>query len=200
MTEPVTAEHPAGASAAQAVQVTFSDDLRRSRLTVFFRALLVIPHLFWLMLWGLPVVLVWYFSWFAGLFTGRVPAGAHGFLARYVRYTAYVSAYRLLLANPFPPFSGQPGAYVIGVDIPAPAKQSRLKIFFRGLLALWALIILAFWGIWAFLVKFAAWWYAMFTGRISEGMARRLGRYQRFSVRVGAYQMLLTERYPKKDD
>ena len=33
------------------VQLQLSDDGRRSRLTVFFRLLLVLPHLVWLSLW-----------------------------------------------------------------------------------------------------------------------------------------------------
>ena len=37
------------------VRITIDDDLRRSRLTVFFRLLLVIPHVVWLYLWGFAV-------------------------------------------------------------------------------------------------------------------------------------------------
>ena len=32
------------------------DELRRSRLTVFFRLLLALPHLIWLQLWGILVL------------------------------------------------------------------------------------------------------------------------------------------------
>ena len=35
------------------IQVVVTDDLRRSRLTVFFRGLLVIPHLIVLILWSI---------------------------------------------------------------------------------------------------------------------------------------------------
>src|SRR5690606_24946810 len=38
-------EHP--------VRATVADDLRRNRLTVFFRLLLALPHLVWLALWGI---------------------------------------------------------------------------------------------------------------------------------------------------
>ena len=36
------------------LDVTLEDDLQRSRLTVFFRLLLGIPHFIWLVLWGSP--------------------------------------------------------------------------------------------------------------------------------------------------
>ena len=34
------------------VQLAVTDDLQRSRLTVFFRLLLAIPHFIWLLLWS----------------------------------------------------------------------------------------------------------------------------------------------------
>ena len=35
------------------VQVVVEDDLQRSRLTVFFRLLLAIPHFIWFVLWSI---------------------------------------------------------------------------------------------------------------------------------------------------
>ena len=35
------------------IRLIVTDDLQRSRLTVFFRLLLALPHLFWLYLWGI---------------------------------------------------------------------------------------------------------------------------------------------------
>src|SRR5205085_8653969 len=44
---PVTEPHP--------VRMLVEDDLHRSRLTVFFRLVLAIPHFLWLYFWGLAV-------------------------------------------------------------------------------------------------------------------------------------------------
>ena len=38
---------------ADPIRLTVADDLRRSRLTTFFRLLLAIPHIVWLLLWGI---------------------------------------------------------------------------------------------------------------------------------------------------
>ena len=35
------------------IRLILSDDLSRTRLTVFFRLILAIPHLIWLGLWGI---------------------------------------------------------------------------------------------------------------------------------------------------
>ena len=86
------------------------DDLQRSRLTVFFRLLLAIPHLIWLCaLERSRVFLV--ASDRAGsstLITGRLPQPLWRLLRRrYVRYTTHVFAYVFLAANPFPGFIGR---------------------------------------------------------------------------------------------
>ena len=117
------------------IGLILTDDLRRSRLTVFFRLLLAIPHLIWVALWGLVAYLVLVVAWFAALFTGRVPEGLHSFLASFLRYSTRVNGYVLLLADPWPPFSGK-GTYPIDVRIDGPAPQSRLTVFFRLLLAI----------------------------------------------------------------
>src|SRR5207245_1140830 len=56
-----------------AARLAVTDDLRRSRLTVFFRPALAAPHLVWFVLW---TVLAWpaaALNWLAALFLGRSP-------------------------------------------------------------------------------------------------------------------------------
>ena len=63
--------------------VTFEADYveRRSRLTTFFRLLLVIPHLIVLYLWGIVAGIAVVIAWFALLFTARYPRGLYMFVA-----------------------------------------------------------------------------------------------------------------------
>src|ERR1700754_3288381 len=103
MTDLGTQTHP--------IEMTVSPDLRRTRLTVFFRLILVIPQLIWLALWGILVEICVFFAWFAALFIGRVPDGMHDFMTSYLRCLTRVSAYSLLLSDPWPPFGGAEGGY-----------------------------------------------------------------------------------------
>ena len=48
------------------IHLVVTDDLQRSRLTVFFRLLLVIPHLIWLALWGIAVCFAVIVAWIVG--------------------------------------------------------------------------------------------------------------------------------------
>src|SRR5207237_6182197 len=114
-------------------RIVVTDDLRRSRLTVFFRLLLAIPHFIWLALFGIVAIVVAFVNWWATLFRGSSPAGLHDFLAGYVRYLTHLEAYLSLTANPFPAFyvGSRLGAYPIDVEIDPPAPQNRWKTGFR---------------------------------------------------------------------
>jgi len=125
---------------AYPIRLVVTGDLRRSRLTVFFRYLLALPHVVWLSLYGIAVYVVLLVAWFAALFMGRVPAGMHGFIAGYLRYSTRVNAYLYLVANPFPPF-GAGGHYPVDLEVAGPEPQGRVGIFFRVLLALPALML-----------------------------------------------------------
>ena len=57
---------------------------------------LVIPHLIWLAIWGIAVWFAVIAAWVVGIFTGRVPDGIHGFIARTCATDARL---RLLLAR-----------------------------------------------------------------------------------------------------
>ena len=91
------------------MRLRVEDDLRRSRLTVFFRVLLVIPHFIWLYFWFWAFLAVLFFNWFATLFAGRTEEDVHSFLGRWLRYQTHVNAYMFLVANPWPRFSAGRG-------------------------------------------------------------------------------------------
>jgi hypothetical protein len=176
-----------------------NDDLRRSRLTVFFRYLLAIPHFVFMTLWLIAAYFALVIAWFAALFTGRVPGGLHNFLAGFVRYSTRVTAYVLLLSNPWPPFSNsQP--YPLDVEIAPAAPQGRLTVFFRTLIAIPAFVLAYVFRIVNNLIAFLTWFYALFTGRASEGMKNLSVYLFRYEVQTYAYVFLLTAKYPSLSD
>jgi hypothetical protein len=189
--EPAKPPHP--------IHLVVTDDLVRSRLTVFFRLLLVIPIAIWLALWAIAAFLVVIVAWFAGLITGRVPEGLHRFLASFIRCSTHVTAYFLIAANPYPSFSGAPG-YPVDVEIAGPVKQNRLTIFFRGILVIPAYIVFYVLSQVAQLVSIACWFYALFTGRQHGGMQELLCYCIRYQAQTWGYYFLLTSRYPSFSD
>jgi hypothetical protein len=181
-------EHP--------VVLNVADDLRRSRLTVFFRALLFLPHYVWLLLWTIAVELVAIVNWVATLIRGVPPQALQRFLSAYVRYTVHVYSFLYLAANPFPGFTGAPGTYPVEVELPGPQRQHRATVGFRLLLAFPAAILSSVLGFAALTCMFFGWFAALFTGRMPEGFRNLLVYYMRYNAQVIAYGLLITGRYP----
>lgn len=178
------------------IDLRVEDDLRRSRLTVFFRLLLTIPHFVWLVLWGIAVFFALIVGWFATLITGRLPEALHRFFAAYLRYETHVFAFLYLVANPFPGFTGTAGSYPVDVEIAPAERQSRWKTLFRLVLAIPAFMIASALGGTLAVVAFLGWFVGLFLGRMPEGL-RNLGAYAlRYSAQAYAYVYLLTDSYP----
>jgi hypothetical protein len=177
------------------IHLTITDDLRRSRLTVFFRGILVIPHLIVLLLWGIAAYIVWIINWFATLFTAQSPDGLHNFLASYLRYACHVQAYYHLLADPYPPFGGGEG-YAVDLSVAPPERQGRWTVFFRGILGIPAIILNYVLNAVFNIVAIFAWFACLFTGKMPEGL-RNLGAFVlKYQMQTSAYLMLVTPHYP----
>jgi hypothetical protein len=180
----------------RAVRLRVEDDLRRSRLTVFFRFLLFLPHLVWLILWSIALFVALIVSWFATLVLGRTPEPLHRFIAAYVRYVIHLYAYLFLIANPFPGFVGAPGTYPLEVEIAGPEPQNRWKTAFRLILAIPAFIVSGTLSGALFLVAFFGWFISLALGRMPQGF-RNLGAWAlRYTAETDAYFYLLTDTYP----
>jgi hypothetical protein len=185
----------ATAAAQHPVRIVVSDDLQRNRLTVFFRLILAIPHFIWVTLWAVIAILAGIVNWFATLFTGRSPEGLHNFLATFLRYATHVRSYTLLIADPFPGFTGKPG-YPIDLEVDPAQPQNRLTVFFRIVLAIPALFVANILSNLSQLLAVFSWFIALVTGRVPEGLRNFAVLALRFETQTYAYVMLLTDRYP----
>jgi hypothetical protein len=178
------------------VELHNDEDRRRNRLMVLFRIPLAFPHLVWLTLWSIVAFVVALLGWLVALVLGRLPAPLHAFLERYVRYAAQVNAFLYVLGGPFPGFTGRPGAYPVDVVIEGPDRQHRLKTLFRLVLAIPSLMVSSALGTAQILAAIGAWWAALVIGRVPLGLHRLLAWTVRYQAQVGAYLLLVTDRYP----
>jgi hypothetical protein len=76
-----------------------------SRLLIFVKWLLAIPHFVILALLSVVGLVVYVIAWFAILFTGRVPRSLFDFLVGIGRWSARVNIYVYLMRDEYPPFS-----------------------------------------------------------------------------------------------
>jgi hypothetical protein len=79
--------------------------LTRNRVTVLFRAFLVIPHYILLSFVALAAFAVLVVAWFAVVITGRWPERMRRFAVGWLRWAARVEAYYFLVTDAYPPFS-----------------------------------------------------------------------------------------------
>jgi Domain of unknown function (DUF4389) len=163
---------------------------------VFFRLVLVIPHLVWLYFWSWAFFAVLVFNWFATLFGGRTEPDVQSFLGRWVRYATQINAYLFLVANPWPRFSGRPGIYPIDLELDPPEPQPRLVTLFRVVLVIPAYVFAAVLTTVAQVIAFAGWFVCLVLGRMPKGMRDLLAYCIRYQAQTYAYLFLLTGRYP----
>ena len=185
---PELPEHP--------VQLTVSDELGRSRLTVFFRLLLTLPHFIWLALWSIPALVAVVVAWVVALVLGRVPTALHRFIAAYVRYATHVVAFLYVVGRTFPGFTGREGSYGIDATMAPPLRQSRWKTLLRLVLALPALFVASALGNALLVVAILGWWASLVTGRMPEGLRNLGASCLRYTAQTYAYLFLVTDRYP----
>jgi hypothetical protein len=177
-------------------QLVNTDDLRRSRLSVFFRLLLAVPHIVWLVLWTVAALLAALLNWFVTLIMGRPAASLARFLSAFVRYSTHVNAFFWVIANPFPGFVGAAGSYPVDVDIAPPGKQNRWITGFRILLALPALFFAGALSGVLYIAGFMTWFYALVRGRAPSGLQTAGAYALGYSAQASCYLYALTDRYP----
>jgi hypothetical protein len=181
----------------------------RNRLTVGFRFILAIPHM---LLVGSPGVgigsgtnrtgvlgavadVAAFINWFIIVFTGKANKDLMNLQRFYMRWRARVLPYEALLRDEYPPFGDAP--YPTSAEFPAVEEgRNRWTVGFRFILIIPQVIVLLLVGIaWA-VTAVIAWFAILFTGRYPDGLWTFGEGVMRWSLRVEAYWLLLTDDYP----
>jgi hypothetical protein len=180
--------------------VTFEADYahRRSRLTVFFRAILAIPLYLWLSLYGIAAFFAIVFAWCAIVATARYPEGLYRFVSGYLRVLTLATAYSALLCDRYPPFGPTPDdTYPVRMHFAGPLERySRLKALLRGLLAIPIYVMRYAMNIVLELCSVAAWFVIIIAGQLPRGLFDTLMLVNSFVARSDGYLFLLAETYP----
>ena len=165
--------------------------------------LLAIPHYIVLYLLGIAAEVVAFIAWLVILFTGKLPEGLAGVQHLYIRYANRTYAYATFLREEYPPFTfdttaPDPGDYpaVRTEFTPQLEDRNRLTVAFRFILVIPHLIVLAVLGIAAWAAAFIGAFVVLFTGAWSVGLRDFVVGVFRWSTRVNAYMLLLTDEYP----
>lgn len=180
--------------------ITYEADFNPTpnRWTTFFRIILAIPWLIVAAFWGILYLFTHIIAWLAITILGRYPHWLFEFNSGVVRFTVRVGAWMYLQTDAWPPFglSDDPN-YPIRVNFPPPAEsQSRLKAFFRLILAIPMLIV-------SYAVNYLHQWLAViawltivFRGYLPEAINNALTFANGFYARFYGYLAFVTDDYP----
>jgi Domain of unknown function (DUF4389) len=175
---------------------------RRSRLTTFFRAILVIPLALVLTVYAIVAEIAILIAWFAIVITARYPSDLYGFVAGFNRAVARVTAYALLLADRYPPLGGgDDPSYAVRMRFAGPLERySRLKTFFRFILAIPIVVLRYAINLLLEISAVAAWFVIVITGKLPRGLFDLMVLANSYTARSDSYLFLLTETYPPFQD
>ena len=174
----------------------------RSRLTTFFRLIMVIPHAIVWSFWAIAAFFAVVAAWFAIVFTGQYPPGLYDFVTNFQRYTARWYGYAHLLTDEYPPFSGSPDRpYPVDLYIGPPVPEySRWKAGLRLILAIPVTIIAYAMQIVAEIGAFLAWFAIVVTGKQPRALQDMTNLGLSYYTRANPYYGLVTEDWPAFTD
>ncbi len=196
----------------------------RNRLTVAFRLILAIPHLFLsgtmggsigsgsysqngdsavdsvfaLISAGILSIAAGFcaiLSWFAILFTGKHPKSLSDFELWVLRWQARTTSYVMLFRDEYPPFGE--AEYPTDYRVQQQLEnRNRLTVGFRFILLIPHFIVLIFLNIGWVVTTIIAWFAILFTGKYPQSLEGfGLGVFS-WTARVQAYSFLLVDQYP----
>ena len=164
--------------------------------------LLAIPHLLVVGVLDSVSQLVAVISWFAILFTGKLPAGLADFQAMRIRYELRTQAYMGFLHDEYPPFAfdatnDEPGGTpVTAAFTPALEGRKRLTVLLRLIWMIPAAVFAVIIGIIQAVCMLLGFFAVLFTGRWPAGLQDFVISALRVATRLNAYGLLLTDEYP----
>ncbi|MHB8375684.1 MAG: DUF4389 domain-containing protein [Dehalococcoidia bacterium] len=199
--------------AAYPVRLSFKYPERVSRISTFFRLVLAVPVVIFLVLvggasfqWGSSVGgngrmfgigSAWgviFALWAAVLVRGRIPHWLFDFLVGLHRFTYRAYSYLGLLTDQYPAFEGE---WVLDYEVDYPERISRWKLLvWKFISSIPHVIVLFFLGTASLFVIFIGWIAILFTGTFPRGLHAFVVGVMRWAARVTAYFESLTDAFP----
>jgi len=201
----VAVGQPAGGAYPVRFQTDYPEKL--SRLGTAFRIILAIPLLIMVALlgggsfvgpglgvtFGLMGALL-FVHWISVLIRGRPVRWLFDAIVAIQRFTLRAESYLLLLTDRYPPFEGDwPVRYE--VDYPQRIRRRQL-VFWKTVMSIPHFFVLWVLGLIAGLFVFISWFAILITGQYPRGLYNFVSGWLRWSARVNAYLMSLTDDFP----
>ena len=186
------------------LSITHQEKYSRGELilrTFFGFIYMTLPHIFFLIFFGIWSAILTFISFWIILFTGRYPESFFEYQVKLTRWNVRLQARRNNLSDGYPAFFIDGTDDLTSFDLAYPESMSRgnalLKAFFGWLYcATPHAVVLIFRLIWGAILSFIAWWVILFTGKYPLSIhAFNVGTI-RWTTRLNLYLTYMTEEYP----
>jgi Domain of unknown function (DUF4389) len=189
----------AAAPGAYPITLELDADLVIARWRPLVHWILVIPQLIVLYLVQIVAGVLWLVSFFTVLFTKRNPFV--GVQALLLRYTWRVVSYAHFMREAYPPWEfdtvlDDPGTDPARVTVQDPGEMNRWLVLVKWLLLIPHYFVLFFLWIAAFFVAIVAFFAVIITGAWPESLREFVIGVMRWTTRVNAYHLFITDVYP----
>ena len=169
----------------------------RSRLSVFFRAVLHVPHYVIEYAWRVLAQVLGVVQWFVILFTGRRNEGIWKLQRAYLGYAARVWAYYGLSFDKWPNIGPEPNGEPTNFEFDYSADANRLTNFFRFIWLIPTIIVAIVVMLVATIYVVLSWLAIIVTGKHPRGLFDFLARTHAFMTHVQACSLLMSDERPK---
>ena len=169
----------------------------RNRLTVAFRFILAIPHLFVAAVWRVVVEVLGVVQWFIVLFTGSRNEGIWKIQHDWLGYYGRVLGYANILYDQYPSFSVEQGSEPVTSSFSYDESADRLTNALRFIWIIPAWIVLIVVAIGGGILAVISWFAILITGKHPRGMWEFMLKVVHYVLQVEAYAWLMTDEYPK---
>src|SRR5436190_7952137 len=175
---------------------------QRNRLTTFFRIIFAIP---WAIVGAVYEVLAAVFAlaaWVALVITGHYPRTLYEWKTGILRYHGRFGGFLYLATDAWPPFGwAEDPHHPQRVPVAPPAaSQSRLKAFFRLILAVPLFVVVYALGYILQGASIGSWLVIVFRGYQPSWLQNTIVAAWRWHIRAAGYLLLLTDIYPPVGD
>jgi len=171
-------------------------------LRTFFGVIyMVLPHVLALLIFAIGALFLQFLTFWVTLFTGKYPLNWFNYQVNLMRWSIRLNARMNNLADGYPAFGLNGTDDKTSLSITHPEKVSQGLVLVRALFGglyvnLPHGICLIFRGIACAFIKLIAFWIVLFTGKYPAGMHKFQVDTARWSLRVQAYMMFMTDTYP----
>ena len=179
------------------VTVEIDHPQKLSRLLIFIKWLLAIPHYLVLYVLGIVAIFVFFLAFVSTLVSGSYPRALFDFFVGYERWRLRLTAYLFLQTDKYPPFGfADDPSYPARLEVEYPQRVARWRPLLTWLFAIPAAIVAAILMLLAEVATLLAFFAILITGEYPEAMFDFVTGAIRLTTKTTFYLLWISPEYP----